>query len=71
LVRKIGLSNGRRGLNLKNSYNLFRYFQLYPSSSRRIYIPILPLKVGAIAVTIEGITGVKRDIITKTIQVVV
>ncbi|CAF0782034.1 unnamed protein product [Adineta steineri] len=43
---------------------------LYPSSSRRIHLPILPLTVGSIDVIIEGITGVKQDIETKTIEVV-
>jgi hypothetical protein len=36
-----------------------------------IYIPILPVKVGSIEVTIEGITGVKRDIVTQKIEVMV
>ncbi|CAF1169204.1 unnamed protein product [Adineta ricciae] len=43
---------------------------LYPSSSRRIHIPIVPLTAGSIDVTVEGITGVKRDIETRTISVV-
>ncbi|CAF3596141.1 unnamed protein product [Rotaria sordida] len=43
---------------------------LYPSGTRRIYIPILPLTAGSIDVTIEGITGVKRDIRTQSITVV-
>ena len=47
------------------------HFQLYPSSSRRLYIPVLPLKTGSVDVTIEGITGVNRDIVTQTITVVV
>ena len=47
------------------------HLQLDPSSSRRLYIPVLPLKTGSIDVTIEGITGVNRDIVTQTITVVV
>ncbi|UJR37646.1 hypothetical protein I4U23_030343 [Adineta vaga] len=43
---------------------------LYPSHSRRIYIPIIPRTTGYIDVTVEGITGVKRDIVTQSIYIV-
>ncbi len=54
-----------------NIIKFLSFFQLYPSSSRRIYIPILPITAGSVSITIEGITGVRRAIVTKTMNVIV
>ncbi|CAF4215760.1 unnamed protein product, partial [Rotaria magnacalcarata] len=40
------------------------------SSSRRIYIPIVPITAGKFDVTIEGITGIQRHIVPIEIEVV-
>jgi hypothetical protein len=45
--------------------------QIYPSSSRRLYLPIVPVRAGKYDVTVEGITGVNRHIVSKPITVVV
>jgi CD109 antigen len=45
------------------------HFKIEPSNTRRIYMPIVFLSAGDIDVTIEGITGVNRDIQTVTVNV--